>query len=167
MATVYAWKADSRFPIGAQIAAERLNAIRKQRGEITPHAVLDDARNSNSPLHRCFEWDDSKAAEAHRLDQARKLTASIIVAEYEGTKVDRETRAFVHISAGTQRYEPIQIAMSSTEMREEVIDRARQEIARWRDRYAAYEEFGDLVTRIDEALAAKPPARRRGSARRV
>ena len=39
--------------------------------------------------------------------------------------------------------------MSSSAMRTEVLERAKQEIKLWRARYAAYEEFAHLVASID------------------
>lgn len=150
MSIIYEWRSDSRFPIGAQIAAERLNKLRKQAGEITPRVVVDDAANSRSPLHPCFEWDDEKAADNYRLTQARKLIGSIVVAQIDEQPMNLETRAFVHITAGdAARYEPVEVAMASESMRHEVLERARREIKLWRARYHAYEEFADLVMRID------------------
>lgn len=48
-------------------------------GVLTPNAVVDDAKDARSVLHEVFEWDDSKAAHAHRLEQARALIRSIRV----------------------------------------------------------------------------------------
>jgi hypothetical protein len=45
---------------------------------LAPH-VLDKARDSKSALHRYFEWDDSVAAEAHRLTQAETLVRKVHV----------------------------------------------------------------------------------------
>lgn len=149
MAMIYQWRADSRFPVGATIAAERLSKIKKDVGEITPRAVVDDASSPKSPLHPCFEWDDDKAADAHRLWQARKLIGSIVVAEVNDEPLKRETRAFVHVAAESPRYEPIQVAMRNQEMRDEIIDRAWREIKMWRARYAAYQEFAEIVDTID------------------
>lgn len=150
MTMVYQWRKDSRFPVGAQIAAERLNKIRSRYGSITPHAVVDDAADPKSPLHLCFEWDDEIAAENFRLVQARKLIGAIVVAEIDDRQVAPETRAFVHITVDSNvRYEPIEIAMVSNAMRDEVLGRAKREIKLWRARYAAYEEFADLMGQID------------------
>ena len=43
------------------------------KGRITAHAVLDAARPESSPIHDCFDWNDSEAAEKWRLEQAREL----------------------------------------------------------------------------------------------
>ena len=53
------------------------------------------------------------------------------------------------MTADGPRYEAIEVAMASSSMRLEVLERAKREIKLWRARYAAYEEFADLVNRID------------------
>ena len=51
----------------------------ERAGKLTAHAVVDAARDAKSPLHGYFEWDDSKAAEQYRLDQARVLIRTVQV----------------------------------------------------------------------------------------
>ena len=67
--------------------AEALEEIRKledRRGRLSAEEVLEAARPVASPLHGFFEWDDSKAAEAHRLEQARDLIRRVkIELEFE------------------------------------------------------------------------------------
>ena len=45
----------------------------EKSGRITAPAVLDAARPASSPIHDCFDWYDSEAAEKWRLEQAREL----------------------------------------------------------------------------------------------
>ncbi len=166
MAMTFGWKADSRYSVGAQIAADRLNAIRSSAGEITPRAVVEDARHGNSPLHPCFEWDDGKAADAHRLQQARHMIGSLVVVKIDDAPVIRETRAFLHVTTDSTRYEPVEVVVNTPDLRAEVLGRAKAEIQRWRDRYAAYADFGTVVSAIDELLAGEQPASVPGPVRR-
>lgn len=53
--------------------------LETKTGRLTPDSVVAHAAQENSPLHEYFEWDDSKAAHAHRLDQARSLITSVKV----------------------------------------------------------------------------------------
>lgn len=152
MGMIYEWKADSRYPIGAQIAAERLQAIRDKNGELTPRGVVEDASSTRSPLHSCFEWDDEKAADAHRLWQARKLIGSIVVAEIDDRPLSQETRAFVHVTSNQPQYLPIEVAMTQSDIRQEVLSKALNEIKMWRARYSAYQEFANIVAAIDEVV---------------
>ena len=115
--------------------------------------MVDDAQHDSSPLHKCFEWDDAQAADGFRLSQARKLIGSIVVIEINDRPVSQETRAFVHVTAGEVRYEPVEVAMASPDLKAEVLARARSEIASWKQRYAALSEFAKLHNMIDELLA--------------
>jgi len=56
-------------------------------GILTPEAVVEDARDPDSPLHGEFNWDDASAAHQHRLDQARALIRSVRVTVRNETKI--------------------------------------------------------------------------------
>lgn len=45
----------------------------ERNGRVTPEAVVDAAKDPAHPWHNRFEWDDSKAAHAFRIAQARIL----------------------------------------------------------------------------------------------
>lgn len=65
------------------VVADRVQRL-ERRGELTTGSVLLDAEDESSPLHRYFEWDDSAAAHAHRLDQARTLIRRVKVTLLKG-----------------------------------------------------------------------------------
>jgi hypothetical protein len=62
------------------------------QGMLKADAVVDAAKSRKSALHHHFEWDDAKAANAHRLMQARHLVRSISI---EDVDTEEETPAFV------------------------------------------------------------------------
>lgn len=56
----------------SKAAAERINELAKRHnGNITPDIVVEDAKNTDSPLHGLFEWDVEKAAMQHWIETAR------------------------------------------------------------------------------------------------
>lgn len=56
----------------------RLAEIEERNGgRLTPRDVVADARDPDSPLHSCFEWDTERAADAYRIEQARSLITSV------------------------------------------------------------------------------------------
>ena len=73
-----------RIPKGltADQAAHELERIRKKFG-LTPRNVVEQSRPDDSPLHGCFEWDDSAAAERYREGQARTIIRAVIQVEGE------------------------------------------------------------------------------------
>lgn len=80
-----------------ETAADVLRDVAQANGgELRPGDVVDAARDEESPIHAWFEWDDSTAAEAYRVDQARDLIKSVRV-----IRDDRpEEPVFVHVSHG-------------------------------------------------------------------
>ena len=59
---------------------EEVEAIRKANGGfLTPEKLVQAAKSKDSYLHRFFTWDDSRAAQLYRLDQARHLVRRIYI----------------------------------------------------------------------------------------
>jgi hypothetical protein len=50
-----------------------------EKGPVSARDLLEIAHSTNSPLHTYFEWDDKRAAEAHRLSIAREMVRTIKV----------------------------------------------------------------------------------------
>lgn len=74
----YKWRPGTTYAdLPAGLAVEELNKIAENNGGITAEAVVAAARPKSSPLHVAFEWDDSAAGAAYRLDQARRLIKSV------------------------------------------------------------------------------------------
>ncbi len=73
-----------------QVAAARQRALElciANGGRLTPDAMVEDARSKRSALHPFFEWDDKKAAHAHRIEQARDLISRWRVVHHDAGKV--------------------------------------------------------------------------------
>jgi hypothetical protein len=133
--------------VGAHIEMLR----EKFKGEITPEDVLEDAKNSNSPLHSFFEWDDGAAAHQHRLQQARGLIRAVVAIYVREDKPAVKQKAYVHIAQGeTSHYRETGHAMSVKSTRDIVLRTAWREFNAWRQRYKDLKEFSDLFDRADE-----------------
>lgn len=92
-----AWQfCDGRsWPVDAMVAGDELERIREANGGLRPEGVVAAATNPSSPLHPCFEWDDTRAGDLYRRQQAASLIRSIrvLVVNDEGTK--EPARAFI------------------------------------------------------------------------
>ena len=66
---------------------EYLAALYEKHGRLTPAVIVKDARRPTSILHDQFEWDDGKAAQQWREEQARVLIRSIRVTITTDTSV--------------------------------------------------------------------------------
>lgn len=155
MSVRYAWRPGSRVSIDADKAGRELASIERKAGELTPAVVLERARSSNSSLHEHFEWDDTVAAEQHRLGQAGELIRSITV-DISRSNVEpaKPTRAFVSVERqGTRSYVGIQTAMSDADLRKQVLARALAELQSFRERYKDYQELAGVFAALDRIAA--------------
>lgn len=151
MGMVYQWKKQGAPGVGiaAQVAGEELERIRvHNNGRLESKAVVDASRPKTAPLHPAFEWNDKKAAESWRMEQASHIIRTIEVVVEEVEK-KAPTRAFVSVVRGEDRsYTSIQHAMSDEELRAQIVAQAWAELRAWRQRYAELVEFAELFALI-------------------
>lgn len=69
------WKFNNLYKADAEKVSKEIESI----PNATPSSILEFARNENSELHKCFEWDDTVAAEKYRLQQARNIAKGNLV----------------------------------------------------------------------------------------
>ena len=155
MSVRYAWRPGSRVSIDAEKAGRELAGIERKEGELTPSNVLDRARSANSSLHGHFEWDDTIAAEQHRLTQAGELIRSIVVdVSRSNVEPPKPTRAFVSVERqGRRSYVGVQTAMSDADLRRQVLERAKAELRAFRERYADLQELAAIFAAMDRIAA--------------
>ena len=144
----------------AAVIGETVERLSAERGAARAKDLLEEARDPASPVHGYFEWDDAKAAEAHRLERARFLIRSIrIVVQTEEAPI--ETRAFHVVTQDESRgYRPAEQVFASETLAAQVVGNALRELRGWSARYQAYRAAARLAPvfeAIDEALAE--PAR--------
>ena len=93
MSNVYKWR-NAYGKVSAQTAGEEIEKLCDIHGEVTPKILLDKSRPEEAALHKCYEWDDSKAAEAHRLWRSRQIIGNIILVKHEEQQIQEPVRAF-------------------------------------------------------------------------
>lgn len=146
MAT-YRWAAGSHIKADAQAVGEELQRLQRDNGaRLTPRVVLEAARDGASPLHPCFEWDDMRAAEMYREDQARHIVRCVRVVTQSGEQ-ETLTRAFVNVvevidEEEQHGYVPMARVLSDAELYRQVLERAAADLRSWEERY---EQFADLA----------------------
>lgn len=154
---IYQWKKGAHHApnIEAQTAGEELERIRvHNNGRLENADVVSAARDKASPLHPAFEWNDKKAAEAYRLDQAGDLIRAVDVVMEKDDDTAKPIRAFVSVKRDEDRsYTSIQHALSDDDLRAQVVAQAWSELEAWRKRYAELVEFAKVFALI-EARAA-------------
>jgi hypothetical protein len=131
MEITHGWKVGSCIKINADKAAHELEAI---GGEITPRQVVTYAEgHKRSELHKHFEWDNEKAGDLYRLQQARHILACIVIEKEISTpKGDKEIiimRGYENVEIENEDdtedkrfYVPTEVALSTPKLREQVLD---------------------------------------------
>lgn len=155
---IYGWRSGARINIDPQKAGEELAKLQKSKNDLLePENIVDAARDPRSVLHPHFEWDDSAAAEEYRKGQARELVRSLTIDISRSNLEAKPVRAFVNVDVGAERgYVSTVTAMSSHEMRKQVLERAWRELEAWRQRHAELTELARIFSMVDAGLEALP-----------
>jgi hypothetical protein len=150
------WKNGYRTKGDAQVAYKRLEEIKEKCGGVlTAGAVVEDARKNNSPLHKQFEWDDSIAAELHRLDQGRYIIRSIQVV-YEDAPDLKPQKLYVTTTQSAKKdsperkvYRTVEETLKDPDARSELLMYAMRDAISFRRKYHMLSELASVFTAID------------------
>jgi anion-transporting ArsA/GET3 family ATPase len=135
------WKM-SIFSANAEKCYQEILSIGKAA---TPQQILDYARNPDSELHKCFEWDDTVAAEKYRLQQARTVVCQLVHVD-EKKPEPQKIRLLQRASEG---YMPIRMIVRNELEYEKLLERARAELRAFKQRYHTLVELEEILALID------------------
>lgn len=127
-------------------------------GLLKTSEVVKAARDPDSPGHRYFTWDDSKAAAKYRLEEAERLIRRVYLVTDDGTKQP----AFLSLLPDREKpgggYRATSEVISSKALREQLKLTATAELRAWTERY---QMLTDLVGPVAKAARIELPKRRR------
>lgn len=80
----------------SELTTKYIEDIYEKHGFLTKELVLEVATDPTHPLHSHFNWDDTSAAHAHRLQQSSNLIRRCkIIYDYDEDATPKMVRAFV------------------------------------------------------------------------
>lgn len=146
-----------------QSVCDELHLIAKaNKGHLTPESVLLNARDLRSPIHNCFEWDDTQAGERFRLIQAAILIRSVRVSvETHPQDKPKIIRAFVSVTTRKEThdedeeselinsYVPLDIALKTDDYRNQMLENAFRELRSFQRKYAILKELTGVFSAIE------------------
>lgn len=136
-----AWKLSGIFNADAQKVYEEIGDT-----QVTPAEIVEKAKDETSELHKCFEWDDEKAAEKYRLQQARMVINLLVVK----TETPEETPARVfQITSERNTYQPSKLFLEQPDEYAALLKRAKGELIAIKNRYKTLSELEDVFCAID------------------
>ena len=109
----------------AEIIGNVLDKLKNGQGFITPTSILEYAKQEDSELHQYFEWDNSSAAEAYRLQQARELVNHIVqIVVIDGKKTEERSFVSVNIENRGRVYVSLKAAIENKNYRQQLLSKA-------------------------------------------
>ena len=129
-------------------------------GTLTPKVVVEAARARSSALHGFFEWNDARAAVAHREDQARLLLRSVVWVPVVDGEPQTPIRRFLNVTgdddAGRQ-YVTIDAIRENPRFHAQIVAEALASAQAWMQRYQQYAELAPIVSAIVTTVANHTP----------
>lgn len=131
--------------VDAQQVADEIMAI----GEApTAHDILDKAKDAETELHKCFEWDDTIAAGKYRIIQARHIVRNLVIVQ-EDEEPDRQEIRMFYKTAEHEGYKPTVIIVKKQDEYTELLNRAYSELRAFKQKYAILQELQEIFDLID------------------
>ena len=146
------WKPgfETMFKADAQLVAEEIVSIGDKS---TPYQILEKARNPATELHKCFEWDDSIAAEKYRLSQARKVVCNLVIRET--IKEEKPPIRFFYQPKNGGGYQTTQIIYKDPDKYQALLASVLRELVSIRNKHSNLAELDGVFSAIDEAVRGK------------
>jgi len=135
------WKVKGLYKADAQKVADEIGS-----GQITPQEVLEKARDVNSELHKCFELDDSIAAEKYRLQQARSIIINLV---YAPKKEEEQSVRCFSLTSKVSTYQPTQQFLVQDDEYQTLLKRALAELEAFKRKYHTLTELEAVFEAIE------------------
>lgn len=142
MAVVWKKVQESFYKCNAQEAYDEITSY----GEVTPENVLEVAKNKNSVIHNCFEWNDEIAGRKYRLLQAGEMIRSFV---FEREDKEQPEVRVLQISTERKVYKPVKFFVENKAEHESLLARAVKELKAIRQRYESIAELEEVFRAID------------------
>ena len=150
----------------AETVYRELETVRAENdGTIPLQDVVDRSKPKAAPLHDEFEWNNPKAANKWRLEQARKVVRSVEVIHaeapttraYESVQVVAlEETEDLEAPAEKKVFRHVDDIMSDPLARADLLSQAIRDAVAWRRRYSNLQELAKVFAALDEvAMSAE------------
>lgn len=143
---VATWKTgfESLHKADAQKVADEILSIGESA---TPAQIVDRARDEKAELHKCFEWNDTEAAEKYRLYQARQVVCHLVIQRPPEEKEKPQYRLLYKTDDG-KGYRPTTMIVQNKSEYDRLLERAYAELRRFKEKYHALTELEEIMALI-------------------
>lgn len=138
------WKMPGVFKADAQKVAEEIKCIGE---EVTPEQIVEAAKDVNSELHKCFDWDDKIAADKWRKQQARQIMCFLVIREETKEPDAVPLRVFYKNDNGG--YKHSEKVFQQPDEYQKLLQTAYAELRAFKIKYARLQELSEILALID------------------
>ena len=135
------WRIQGYYKADAQKVAEEIGF-----GKFTPMEVLEKAKDETTELHKCFEWNDSIAAEKYRLEQAKNIIRMLVY------KKENKEQQVVRYYAKTETkhvYQPTKQFLGQEDEYQGLLRRALAELEAFKNKYHTLTELENIFEAME------------------
>lgn len=148
--TIIKWTTPGFFKADAGKCYEEIQDI---GDEVKPEQVVEKAANPSSELHKCFDWDDSSAANKYRLYQARLVINHLIVVTRETGDEEKEPVQFrvmlKNENTKGSTYKQTLVMVRDEDEYRKLLDNAWKELHSFKQKYQCLSELAEIIALID------------------
>lgn len=148
MRTIASWKIDGFYKADPNLVHNEIESI----GEtFTCKQIVEKAKDRNTELHKCFEWDNEVAAEKYRLHQAGQIVRQLVITKVSDEKKPEKSNVRLFVSTGnrTNAYKPLQSVVRVQSEYEALLNRAYAELQTFKQKYSSLSELEDILALIE------------------
>ena len=136
------WRFKDLYKADATAVANELSSIK-----CTPENIVEYARNPESELHKCFEWNDTVAAEKYRIEQARQVLRTLVIKQE--TKQDKPPLRLFYKTNQREEYKPINLIVKQNDEYQIFLKRAQDELRAFKRKYHFLTELEEIFELIE------------------
>lgn len=152
------WKKGAQVSCKPEVAYRELERIRKDNdGNLELAEIVRQSKPKDAPLHNEFEWNNARAADKYRLQQARYIARSIEVVRPEAPTVQSRAYEVVEVTQKAEEkskkvYKPVEDILSDPIARDDLIAQAIKDAHAYKRRYHALSELSKVFHAMDEFM---------------
>ena len=138
-----------KYKADAEICYREIQSLGK---EVTPQMIVDFARDEDTELHKCFQWDDSVAAENWRKQQARQVVMSLTVKVERSEHGEAQTYRLIEHDDTEKIYRPVVLTVRNKDEYARLLAQAQADMIAFKKRYKSIVELQEVIEEIDKII---------------
>lgn len=141
------WKIDGFYKADAEKVALEIESI---GDNFSLSDVVDRAKDENSEMHDCFEWNDTIAGQKYRESQAANIIRLLVIEKDDGERKEKTNiRFFVSTGNRDNKYTQTKRIVVIQDEYEKLLERALAELRAFKAKYSSLSELEEILALID------------------